>query len=105
MTSKTRKEGLVIGAIRRRRTFALLALLAIATLQLATVQHEAEHLLGDLTESCETCLKLDSPVAAETAFAHAGAFPADDAALSVHGDLFLDRQPTGNTRSRAPPRA
>ena len=95
----------IIAVSRRPGWFAALALVAIATLQLAMAQHESAHLLGDLTESCEICLKLDTPAAAESAFASANTLPAAAVDAVLLSSQVFDRAPAQNQSARAPPLA
>lgn len=95
----------IIARIRRPRTFVWLALVAVAALQLATAQHESDHLLGDLTESCEVCLKLDTPASAESAFASAETLPAGSFDAAPLSSQVADRKPALVQPARAPPLA
>ena len=99
------RQATTITRIRRPRLFAALALVAIAALQLATAQHESAHLLGDLTESCEICLKLDTPAAAESAFASASPLPANTIDAFPLSNQVADRTPLHDQPARGPPLA
>ena len=105
MSRLSRRQTPIHSRIRRPRLFAGLALVAIAALQLGTVHHESAHAIGDLTESCEICLKLDTPAAAESAFASINVLPFAAFDKIPLSSQVADRRPVHDQPPRAPPRA
>ena len=43
------------------RAVAYAALVALSLLQLAYASHDAQHVLGDIAETCDVCVQLDQP--------------------------------------------
>ena len=93
----------LITVLRKSRAALWAALISLALLQVAVAGHSTQHLLDDLDETCEFCLKFDQT---KTSFADSGSdapLPCARAFSAVPAEAERSLAVDGYKRIRAPP--
>ena len=87
----------------RPSALAYAALLALGLFQLAYANHDSQHALGDVAETCDVCVHLDQPGSAPTDTTPAVAAVARSISKVSFVGIELGHEPTHLPPTRGPP--